>query len=414
MIYILLFLFFLSGCGDRLDDFFSMGPKSCGVIRLLSNSDFSLLADEPDCSSSAPDTLFVADQTNRRVLTFKISTLGDGKEADNVFGQSDFTSSGSGLNSTNFGLSGSGHLPKNLMGSNIFVSDIANNRILVFDFSDGGITNGEAAIRVLGQTNFTSGDAATTQSNLSTPDGIELDNRNNRLFVADQVNNRVMIFDIATVTNGENAVNVLCQATFTTSDAGTTQSTCSSTAGVAYDEGNNRLFVSDLLNNRILIFNSANSLTNGQAASNVLGQADFTSAGAATTAAGLSSPNGVAYHNNKLYVADTANHRVIVYDVAAITNGENAINVLGQSSFTTAVSATSQSGMNEPIDVAVDPKRSILYVADSVNNRVLTFDISTIINGENAINVLGQTGFTTADAATTRSGMSGAHSIGFR
>ena len=41
----------------------------------------------------------------------------------------------------------------------------------------------------------------------------------------------------------------------------------------------------------------------------------------------------------RLFVSDgqgSGNHRVLVYDVASITNGENAVNVLGQADFTSS------------------------------------------------------------------------------
>jgi hypothetical protein len=39
-----------------------------------------------------------------------------------------------------------------------------------------------------------------------------------------------------------------------------------------------------------------------------------------------------------MYVADTGNNRVIIYDVSSITDGENAIHVAGQSDFTSSAS----------------------------------------------------------------------------
>ena len=53
------------------------------------------------------------------------------------------------------------------------------------------------------------------------------------LFVGDGNNARVMVFDISTITNGENATNVLGQPDFTTKTAATTQSKLSAPRGLA-------------------------------------------------------------------------------------------------------------------------------------------------------------------------------------
>ncbi len=89
------------------------------------------------------------------------------------------------------------------------------------------------------------------------------------------------------------------------------------------------------------------------------------------------------------------NNRVMVFDVASITNGENAVNVLGQPDFTTGTAATSQTGLSSPRGVSVDGSNR-LFVADTTNNRVMVFDVAAITNGEAAINVLGQTDFITS------------------
>jgi len=165
--------------------------------------------------------------------------------------------------------------------------------------------------------------------------------------------------------------------------AGTTQSSFNGPTGLACDSANKRLFVLDQNNNRVLIFN-VTTPTNGMNASKVLGQADFTTATAATTQTGLKytggSPFGsseIAYYNNLLFIADTLNHRVIVQNVNTfnIANGQNASKVLGQADFTTATAATTQSGMNQPIGVEVDTIGDQLFVADNGNHRVLLYDI---------------------------------------
>ena len=70
-----------------------------------------------------------------------------------------------------------------------------------------------------------------------------------------------------TFANGQNGCNVLGQATFTTALAATTASGMNTVGGPGYDLLRNRLFVPDRSNNRVLVFNLANGITNGLNAS---------------------------------------------------------------------------------------------------------------------------------------------------
>jgi 6-phosphogluconolactonase (cycloisomerase 2 family) len=186
--------------------------------------------------------------------------------------------------------------------------------------------------------------------------------------------------------------------------------------GNVIDSVNHRLFVTDTTNNRVLVFNlDTNNNLVDKTPDNVLGQANFTTATANNTQSGMNSPSGLAYDatNQRLFVAEYSGHRVKVWDVTAITDGENAINVLGQANFTTATAANSQSGMNGPIGLAYDATNQRLFVSENTAHRVKVWDVTAITDGENAINVLGQTTFTGASATTTQSGMNAVHGITF-
>ncbi len=66
----------------------------------------------------------------------------------------------------------------------------------------------------------------------------------------------------------------------------------------------------------------------------------------------------IAEGSVRLFVGDTSNHRVTIFDVASITDGENAVNVLGQLNFTSGSSATSQGRMYAPMGVLAAPSSS--------------------------------------------------------
>jgi DNA-binding beta-propeller fold protein YncE len=262
----------------------------------------------------------------------------------------------------------------------LFVADMNNDRVLVFLLS-GGITNGMNASYVLGQPNLTTGGySSTTQATMWAPQGLAYDATNNRLFVAEYSDSRVTVFNVApgTIANGESAnttSGLLGQTSFTTAAEVTTQAGMNMPDGLAYDAANHRLFVADSHNGRVTVFNVAPGFTNDENASNVLGHADFVTGGYTGGQAGMSYPGGLKFDatNNRLFVTDPGNNRVLVFNTTTITNGMNASNVLSQTNFTNNGTATTQAGMSGPFGVEFDATNNRLFVTDSANQRVLEF-----------------------------------------
>jgi DNA-binding beta-propeller fold protein YncE len=118
------------------------------------------------------------------------------------------------------------------------------------------ISDGEAATNVLGQANLTTCSATTCDASTTyAPLGLAFDSGNNRLYVADYLHNRVLVFDVAVISDGEAATNVLGQANLTTCSVTTCDaSTTYAPYGLAFDSGNNRLYVADYSHNRVLVF----------------------------------------------------------------------------------------------------------------------------------------------------------------
>ena len=242
------------------------------------------------------------------------------------------------------------------------------------------------ATAVLGQPDFASSDATTTQSGMNYPTVTNLDTVNHRLFVADNANNRVLVFQLDSGNNITTSIPayVLGQPDFTSSTTTPTQSTLHAPWGLAYESTTNRLFVADQNNQRVMVFDvNPSTIANGENALNVIGEPDFTSDAHPATQNGLFSPDGLAFDptTETLFAADDNNNRVMMFDVATstISNGENAFNVLGQPDFTSSVATTTQFGLNDPDgDMFFDSVNHRLFVPDSSNNRVLQFDFITI------------------------------------
>ena len=328
--------------------------------------------------------------------------------ADAVLGQPDLTSNGSnqgGAAGTPSTLNGNRGLFADSTGR-LWVADTGNNRVLMFS-SAATFANDAPADLVIGQADFTGiqenrGGANPAQNSLAGPRSVCVDLAGH-LYVADSGNIRILRFD-PPFTNGMLAAQVFGQAgSFTTktqANAATADaSNMGNPDGIAVDEFGN-LFLADLFLKRVLIYNTP---ANGgdTIADTVIGQANFNGSNAnqgnANPAANtLFNPEGVAIDTQgDLWVADQENHRVLLF-VRPFSTNMNASHVFGQPNFTTGTAANppTNASLNVPVQVALDPKSGNLFVADSVNFRVL--EVADPRNATTASRVFGQLGsFTT-------------------
>ena len=308
--------------------------------------------------------------------------------AAGVLGQTTFSGYGGGT--TESKITGPNGVAIDQATGKLFVTDRSNNRILRWNSTDA-YTNGSAAEAVLGQVNLTDKTAGAGANKFNNPIGIYVD-KSGRLWVGDFSNNRVLRFDNAsTKANGADADGVLGQPNFTSNTAGTSQASLNSPVGV-YIEDNGTLWVSDYNNHRIIRFDNAASKANGANADGVLGQPDYASKNAVLSATGMSNPNAVYVDfQGNLYVSDFGNKRITRFDKAASkANGAAADGVLGQANLTTSISATTRNGSGSTRFVYGD-KNGRLYVIQEDNQRILVFDNAAAKpNGADADGVLGQ------------------------
>ncbi len=276
-------------------------------------------------------------------------------------------------------------------GQRLFIPDSNNNRVLIYNSIP--TTNNAPADIVIGQTNFTSSAATTTRTGLSYPGNVFYDGK--KLFIPEYGNSRVLIYNSLPTTNGAPADVVIGQADFTHGTAnqgGTVKAyTLNKPTGVFSD--GKRLFIADYLNNRVLIYNSIPT-SNNASADVVIGQASFTTSTATATRTGLSTTADVYYDGKRLFVMDAGNNRVLIYNSIPATNGAPADVVVGQVNFTNNSSAVTQTGLNFSCSVLSDGKR--LFVGDYNNSRVLVYNSIPTTNGAAADIVLGQTNFTSS------------------
>jgi sugar lactone lactonase YvrE len=200
--------------------------------------------------------MWVADLWNNRVLKFNdVNNKPKGARSDLVLGQVNFGSnspalSQSGMNNPNgVCVSGTGNNTK------VWVTDSQNNRVLRFD---NPTANGKTADGVLGQINFTNNLPGITDSTLFLDGlGFVAADSTGRLYVSDSGNGRIVIFNnAASKTNGASADNVLGQKSFRSDslNKGNNSFYGSSVYGITVDNTNKSLLVADADNNRVLIF----------------------------------------------------------------------------------------------------------------------------------------------------------------
>ncbi len=324
-------------------------------------------------------------------------------EASTVLGQSDF-------NTNELRPASSSNLRNPTAvasdGQRLAVADTANNRVLIWNSIPSN--NAQPADLVLGQETFTAFTApprGIPGQRMRGPQGVWI--QDNRLFVADSGNSRILIWNNFPTQNFQPADVVLGQADFNTyveldlARVAIDPKQDNLVNPVSVTSDGQRLIVSDLGQNRVLIWNSIPT-RNAQPADLVLGQADFTSA-VANNSPKVCESNGIGPDGNpgypaicnatldfpryalsdgtRLFIADGGNDRVLVYNNFPTRNGQGADVVLGQAS--SEINRSSDSAfpqfrasadlLRTPMSLAWDGTN--LYVSDTYNRRIVVFSM---------------------------------------
>jgi len=329
-----------------------------------------------------------------------------------VVGQPDFTSTAAnqggsaGANTMN---RPTGVFVKN---GKMFVVDRINSRVLIYNSIP--TTNNASADIVIGQSSFSG--TSTNQGGSRGPNTlanpIYVFSDGTRMYVSDYSNNRVLIWNTIPTANNTSADVVVGQTSFSggTANSGGRGANTLSGMEAIWSDGS-KLFISDVGNNRILIFNSIPT-SNNASADVVIGQQNFTSGsanqGGSAAANTLNGPNGLWVDNGKLFVVDTSNNRLLIYNAIPTTNNVSADVVVGQTNFT---STSANQGNSSPGANTFKSLRGVVvaggrvftseYSDSSGNNRILIFNSIPTTNNASADIVLGQSSFSGSSGATT-------------
>ncbi len=255
------------------------------------------------------------------------------------------------------------------LADKLIIADGNRNRVLIWNHAPS--FNGENADLVLGQPSFESTTPGKSANSLNLPDAVWTDGT--RLAIADGTNNRVLIWLTFPTVNQQPADIVLGQTSFGTSNAPDPPTAASMYWPQSVHFDGSRFYVADTNNHRILVWNSFPA-SSGQSADLVIGQKTSSENGPGTTIDKLRKPTGIATARDNLFVIDQANNRVLVYSPIPSTSGASATYVLGQPDFLSRDPGTSRTALRVPTHAAVQGTK--LYVSDSFNNRVLRFALN--------------------------------------
>jgi uncharacterized protein (TIGR03437 family) len=347
---------------------------------------------EPDGTTLAAPTagvflgndLWIVDTGNNRVISMPMSGAFIFGPANHLLGQTAYSYSSPNLvEGRELYLSGSiggggVAIDRSSNPPRLYIADTNNNRILGFrdarlvgsDIRTNAIQKADI---VIGQPdlshstlNYPSGDRdILSDAGLFSPSSVVVDDKGN-LYVTDTGNGRVLRFPTPfSQAPGalQHANLVLGQFSFTAppvKDAGI--SNLSAPFGIAILQ-NGGLVVSDVAHNRVVIYKkpSGGDFSTYQNAATVLGQADFSSTIAGNGPGQMRAPRHIALDtSDRLYVADTANNRMLVFTTVANTSNG-------------ASSAFQFPNLSSPVGVTVSPNTGEIWIANTAGNTVLRF-----------------------------------------
>lgn len=327
--------------------------------------------------------------------------LQTGQAASIVIGQDDFTASAAHPDNDKRFQSVYGSAL--ILDGTLYLPDDGSGRVM--GYTSVPATNGVAADFVLGKIDFAGGDGGSAQR-LNQPGSVFTDGEH--VFVSDYDLNRIVRYSGTPTTSGAAADLAIGQP-----DLDSTGDGCSATALFGPDGAiiaGGKLIVADSSNYRILIWNTVPTTFN-EPADIVLGQVDRNSCDsppAGPTDRNFESPRDIWSDGSRLLVVDDGFHRVLGWNTFPTEHNASADFVLGQPGFSTDDTGDGASEFYNPS--YIESNGTQVFVSDSNNNRVLVWNEFPSENAQPADLVLGQSGF---GMGSVNSGQSGANATGF-
>ncbi|MDE1175681.1 MAG: Ig-like domain repeat protein [Edaphobacter sp.] len=234
---------------------------------------------------------------------------------------------------------------------NLYIADLNDNIIRKVDLA-GMVTT----VAGTGEQGFAGDGGPATSAQLDSPAGVTVDASGN-LYIADTHNQRVRKISNGTITT----IAGTGSAGFSGENGAAVSAQLSTPSALALDSSGN-LYIADTDNHRIRKISGTTITT---VAGN--GEQGFSGDGAAATAAGIDSPNGVAVDaSGRIYIGDTHNQRVRVVNTAGVIS---TLAGNGSKSYGGDGGAATGALLARPRGLSIDAAGNI-YIADSDNHRI--------------------------------------------
>jgi hypothetical protein len=359
----------------------------------------------------------VADYLNNRVLLWTSPIAQNGQAADVILGQPDAAGNmaNAGGEVTAASMASPNAIAGD--GTRLFVSDRFNHRVLIYsalpdaDGAQADLAVGQPDL-VSGRLN---NQGPVSSSTLANPGGVSMTDQG--LALTDNDNARVLLWEQAPTSSAQLPSFVLGQPDFDAfGQFGGGPSARSLCAPSSVHSDGVRLVVGEACARRVAIWNELPSATHAPL-DFVVGQPNVTSDlvnNGGVSGSSLSFGPRPHVDGDRLFVADPQNHRVLIWNTFPTTNGAAADVVLGQPNSTSSTvnnGGLGAASLSRPTVVYVSDEK--LFVSDSGNNRVLVWNAIPTDNQAPADLVLGQPNMTSgtaaAPAATTLAGPGAIH-----
>jgi hypothetical protein len=326
--------------------------------------------------------LWLGDFGHSRVIAYTGFPSRNGEPADFVLGAPNLTTAAT-VGITAVAVNGAQSVQ--VVEGKLYVGDYLRRRIM--SWNTVPTMSDVAADHVAGQPDLMTNNTTVDQSTLNNTEDFFI--TGNKLIVADSNNNRVLIWNMLPA-DGAPADVVLGQADFThkaanddngdgVSDGPPTARTFNYPSSI-WSDGTN-LVIADAANNRVLIWNQIPTVS-FTPADHVLGQPGFITNSAGAGAGGLNYPYFLDSNGTQLAVADSSNHRVVIWNTMPTIDQAQADAVLGQGDF----AHITPNDDNQDLTIDATPSnrtfrspagirfvRDTLIVADEQNSRYLVF-----------------------------------------
>ena len=274
--------------------------------------------------------IYVVDSDNNRVQKF---------ESDGDYDNLEFGSSSSG-DDEYLGLPTAIAIDRK--SDYIYVADSTTDSISAFDDK--------------GNFQFNFGDGGSSDAEFRDPSGMVVNDSDQMLYVADTDNNRIQVFELTDGDNCPSGTDEIIndQVCFVKDfgSSGNDEGEFDKPEGLAYDDDNDLLYVADTDNNRIQVFEIVSGSTCPSGTDKIVNGVCFVEEfGSSGSGDGqFSSPAGISLdlENGKLYVADTDNHRIQILSVPSGTSSSS-----GGSSGSSGGSSSDEP--NTPTGVRAEP-----------------------------------------------------------